>query len=460
MSDFGYKTIDGSFRDLSGSVFYKDGVIYRQVNSIYKNNYDFLISSGLYKKLTGATLLIAHSETGIPGVNKGPTCKIIRPEKVPFISYPYEWCFSQLKDASLTILKIQKISLEFGMTLKDASAYNMQFIGNAPLLIDTLSFEIYRQGRPWAAYRQFCQHFLAPLTLMSKKDTRLNQLLRIYIDGIPLELTNKLLPPKTRFNLSLLTHLHLHAWFQRRFANKIINKDKKKMSKASLLFLIDNLISTIEGMKLKTDASGWADYYNKTSYAPESFEHKKKLVAKFLDEAGNGMVWDLGANTGLFSRIAADKGMETISFDNDVFCVEINYRQCVKDNEKKILPLYLDLANPTPAIGWENKERLSLLERGPAKTVLALALIHHLAISNNLPLKNIAKFFSQICEYLIIEFIPKQDPQVERLFSSREDIFPDYDRYHFEDEFAKFFQINSSEAITGSQRTLYLMRKK
>ena len=179
-----------------------------------------------------------------------------------------------------------------------------------------------------------------------------------------------------------------------------------------------------------------------------------------LDKINAKSVWDLGANVGIFSRIASDRGIQTISFDIDPAAVEKNYLECVERNEANILPLLLDLTNPSPGIGWQNQERTSLLERGPAETVLALALIHHLAISNNLPFGKIANFLSRICSSLIIEFIPKSDSQVQKLLSTREDIFPNYTQGNFENGFKDFFKIQSSVKIKDSQRTLYLMERK
>jgi len=196
------KVLPSSFRDPSGFLFLRDGFIYRQVNTIYRENYDYLISSNLYKTLVDAELLIPHHEVDIKKARSDEIYKVIKPELILFISYPYEWCFSQLKDAALTTLEIQKKSLDFGISLKDCSAYNIQFRKGKPIFIDTLSFERYHQGKPWVAYRQFCQHFLAPLALMSYKDIRLNQLFRVYIDGPPLDLTSSLLPFRTRFRIS------------------------------------------------------------------------------------------------------------------------------------------------------------------------------------------------------------------------------------------------------------------
>ncbi|NIO68158.1 MAG: SAM-dependent methyltransferase, partial [Anaerolineae bacterium] len=204
----------------------------------------------------------------------------------------------------------------------------------------------------------------------------------------------------------------------------------------------------------------WADYYQDDSYDSVGIEYKKQLVADFLDEAAPKTVWDLGSNIGLFSRIAANKGVQTISWDMDPGCVDINHRQVVTNGETNLLPLVLDLTNPSPAMGWENRERMSILERGPADTVLALALVHHLAISNNVPLDRIADLLAKLCRWLIIEFVPKSDPKVQRLLSMREDIFPNYTRQGFENEFGRLFEIKRSEQIRNSQRILYLMERR
>ncbi len=452
--------ISGSFRDPSGFLYHKDGVIYRQVNNVYMDNYDHLINSGLYKILTSRKLLIQHKEVDAKGPEPEKAYKIIKPDPIPFISYPYEWCFSQLKDAALTTLKIQKIAMEFGMTLKDCSAYNIQFKGGKPVFIDTLSFEKYIEGQSWNAYRQACQHFLAPLSLMRYRDIRLSQLFRIYLDGIPLDLASSLLPSYTIFNIPILSHIHLHAKSQSIFADKKVNINSHKISRFSFLGLIDNLENAVKKMKYRATGTEWADYYKDTNYSKEALEHKKDIISKMLTETRTNILWDLGANDGLFSRIASGQGIYTISFDIDNASVEKNYLASVRNNETSILPLLLDLTNPSPAIGWENRERISLINRGPADTVFALALIHHLAISNNLPFFKIVNFYSSICRWLIIEFIPKDDSQVQRLLSTRKDIFTDYDKKNFEKEFSKDFKIIRIEKIKNSKRLLYFMRKK
>lgn len=451
--------LPGSFRDPSGFLFQRGATLCRQVNITYKEAYDRLMQSGLYQALVDAGLLLPHEETDIEAPRPELAYRIIQPEPIPFISYPYSWCFSQLKDAALTTIHFQKTCLDFGMSLKDCSAYNIQFRNGRPIFIDTLSFEQYREGEPWVAYRQFCQHFLAPLALMASRDIRLNQLLRIYIDGVPLDLASSLLPFRTRLTFSLLSHIHLHAQSQKRFAKRHVDVGKYTISRSSLLGFIDNLESTVKKLEWKPRGTPWAEYDENASYSPEAFLHKKQLVDAYLGRIKPALVWDLGANAGAFSRLASARGIPTISFDIDPAAVEKNYLECRATGETRILPLVLDLTNPSPAIGWNNEERMSLGERGPTETILALALIHHLAISNNVPLSHIAQYLADLCRSLIVEFVPKTDARVQGLLASRRDIFPGYTQQAFEADFGRHFTIEDSSNIRNSQRILYLMRR-
>jgi len=418
------------------------------------------MDSGLYAKLVKAGLLIPHVEVDQAGAENELAYKVIQPELVPFISYPYEWSFSQLKDAALATLSIQKRALKMDMSLKDASAYNIQFVRGKAALIDTLSFEIYKEGEPWIAYRQFCQHFLAPLALMCYRDVRLSQLLRIYIDGVPLDLASKLLPAKTKLKFGLLTHLHIHAGAQKRYSDRAVSPRKGGMSREAMQGLIESLENTIRKLSWQPKGTEWGAYYEATNYSSPAFEHKKNLVREWSSQLKPALIWDLGGNTGVFSREAASGGAFTVSFDIDPAAVEQNYQVVKKNKEQNILPLLLDLTNPSPAIGWDHAERDSFSQRGPANMGLALAVIHHLAISNNVPLPQLADFFASKCRTLVIEFVPKSDSQVQKLLASREDIFPNYTREGFEAAFSTRFNTEKMELIHDSERTLYMMERR
>ncbi len=448
-----------SFRDPSGFVFAENGKIFRQINLSYKNEYDKLMGSGLYKELADKGLLVRHKEVSHSTVGK-EAYKVIQPQKIDFISYPYEWSFSQFKDAALLTLEIQKIAMKHGMSLKDASAFNVQFDKGKPVFIDTLSFEIVN-SKPWVAYKQYCQHFLAPLSLMAYTDVALANLLRAKIDGIPLELTAKLLPKHTKLKFGLATHIHLHARSQQKHASSTKGSiETKTISENALKGIVSNLLSTTKKLKWKHDSTEWGEYYTFTNYNDKSFTEKKKIIENYIEKTNPKSVWDLGANNGLFSRIASDKGILTVAFDIDPVAVEANYQQVKRNREEFILPILMDLTNPGPALGWAHKERDSLEQRGPADMVFSLALIHHMAISNNLPLTLVADYFAQLGKYLIIEFVPKGDSQVNILLATRKDIFPNYNEKGFEEAFKTRYNVIQKARIKGSKRTLYLMKKK
>ncbi len=455
------EAISGSFRDPSGFLYIRNSMMYRQINLCYQADYDALISSGLYQQLVKKGYLIAHEEVAETGCND-EVYKVIKPERLAFISYPYEWCFSQLQDAALLTLEIQRMALLKDLSLKDASAYNIQFHQGLPVFIDTLSFERLVPDQPWVAYRQFCQHFLAPLALMAKTDVSLNQLFTTNIDGAPLGLASKLLPLKSRISWGLGVHIHLHAKSQAKNANKDIHQIQKKMhfSKNAFLALIDSLKSTIEKLEWQPAGTEWYDYYEENNnYEKNSLIQKDILVEEFMQKNPAHITWDFGANTGRFSRIAAKYSDIVCAWDIDPACVEINYRQSKALQEKTLLSLLLNLTTPTPAIGWNNNERMSLGERGPVDMILALGLIHHLAISNNLPLRHIASFLAGLSQRVILEFVPKEDSQVKKLLQNREDIFPQYHQQGFEDVFKEFFVIEAVKPIPDTHRTLYLLRR-
>lgn len=453
------REIAASFRDPSGFMFHKDGVLYRQINQQYRDDYLQLMNSGLYETLVDKRLLIPHMDAPIPAPAPDLAFKIIQPEPVHFISYPYEWSFNQLKDAALTTLRIQKIAVKYAMSLKDSSAYNIQFHKGRPVLIDTLSFENYQAGKPWSAYRQFCQHFLAPLSIMAYLDYRLSGLLKSNIDGLPLDLASRLLPLRTRFNPSLLFHIHLHASSQRRYAGKKPDT-RRSVSESAFLGLIESLQSSVRRLKYSGRDAGWSGYYQEEhSYTSSGLEHKKELVQEYLSFIQPKSVWDLGANTGLHSRLACNAGANTIAFDFDPVAVDLNYQEVKASGETTLLPLVQDLTNPSPAIGWQSRERSSLFDRADADTILALALVHHIAIGNNVPLDQLGEFFQRLARWLIVEFIPKEDPQVQRLLIAREDIFPDYTVEGFERAFSNYFSIHRAGTIQESARRLYLMER-
>jgi cyclopropane fatty-acyl-phospholipid synthase-like methyltransferase len=455
----GWQVVAGSFRDPSGFVYTRNGTLFRQVNHAFRPQFEAFLASGLCDELVRDGLLVPHEQVGLEHSATDEAFAVLRPERIGFVSYPYEWSFGQLQDAALLTLELQARALERGFTLRDSSAYNVQFQGGRPVFIDTLSFEPLVEGQAWSAYKQFCEHFLLPLALMSIRDIRCGTLLRSYLDGVPLDLGSRLLPQRTWLRPAVLLHIHLHALAQRRYAGSSVSTAARgrRMTRKALLRLAQNLTSTVRQLSWDPSGTEWADYTQDNTYSAAAARSKRDLIVGHLRRAGAGTVWDLGANTGEYSRAALEVAAQVIAFDLDPAAVERNYRRVRAEGQAGLLPLVLDLTNPSPSQGWGGHERLSLEQRGPADAVLALALIHHLAIGHNLPLERIASYLRRLGRTLLIEFVPKDDPQVRRLLLSRPDIFPQYTRDGFEKAFSRYFTIDSAEPIQDSERWLYSM---
>lgn len=445
-----------SFRDPDGFVFEREGLLLRQVNRSYAEEYDQLMASGLYEKLVAEKLLVAHEEVSTERAVNGDAYKVIRPQKIPFISYPYEWCTEQLRQAALLTLSVQRLALEHGMSLKDASAFNVQFFGSRPVFIDTLSFARHEYGVPWHGYRQFCQHFLAPLTLAAHFDGRLNKLSLPFGDGVPLDLASSMLPWQSWLHVPTVLHIHMQAKLQQAIGQSPAAKDTKhKLDSKALKAIVEDLSKQVESLPRKVKGKGWVQYYDDNNYSPEAAAEKLRLVEAALAEMDGGVVWDLGANTGRFSRLAAWHGLTTIAFDQDEMCVSELFVDGFKMKDERCLPLVLDLANPTPASGWQHSEHLSLQERGRADCVLALALVHHLLITCEVSMDRVAEFFAAISRRLICEFVSAEDSQVKRMLSGMKRSFHPIDQQLFERELSRFFEIKAKHRLPNSERWLY-----
>jgi ribosomal protein L11 methylase PrmA len=451
----------GSFRDPGGFVYRRDGVLLRQVGESLAGDWEAFVASGLATRLVDQGRLIRWEPAPIEDAASADARIVLRPEPLEFISYPYEWTFGQLRDAALLTLDIQLEAMTAGWTLRDASAYNVQFRDGRPVLIDLLSLEPLEDGAPWVAYRQFCEHFLAPLALMARRDIRLGRLLRADPDGIPLDLAKELLPWRSRLNFGLLSHLYLHAAAQSRHQ---ANEDEgaaargARISATRLRALVENLRKTVAGLRWTPGGTEWADYADNTSYTDRATAAKERLVGEYVTAAGGQRVWDLGANTGRYSRIAADAGRTVLAFDIDPAAAERNYRTLAAEGRHDILPLVMDLANPSPGIGWAGGERRSLLDRANADVTLSLALVHHLAISRNVPLEMFIDLLADLAPVAIVEFVPKEDPMVQRLLAARRDVFPRYTLEGFRDAATTRFSIAAETPIEESGRTLFLLR--
>lgn len=448
-----------SFRDPSGFIFWRDGRLFRQIEPSYAEHWEQLNASGLLDELVKDGLLVPHEVFPAgEGISESAVA-VLAPERLPLLSHPYEWSFSQLKEAALLTMEIQVRALKRGWILKDASAYNVQFRRGQALFIDTLSFEPWDVGAPWVAYGQFCRHFLAPLALASYVDPRCIALLRNHVDGIPLDLAAAMMPRKAKWNMGLTMHLFAHA---RAVQNAGSGAAKSgKMSETATLALMGNLEATVMKLALPPQKTTWGEYYGDTNYLAEAMEAKGRLVADLVDrvQPKPHLAWDLGANDARFSMTLAERGIPTVAWDMDVMAVEHAFHRA-KAAGKEMLPLVLDLTNPSPRIGWANEERASFLDRGPADLVTALALVHHLAIGNNVPLPMVAAFMARAGRWVIIEWVPKSDSQVQRMLSSRRDVFHDYQEEAFSAAMSDHFETVQRQPIPGSERVLYLFRRR
>ena len=444
-------------------MYKKNNVFYRQINQSFRGHYEYLISSGLYDELVETNQLIPHNEIFDDYLTQDGY-KIILPSQLSFTNFSYCWSFSMLKDAALLTLNIQKTALKYGMTLKDANSFNIQFIGNVPIFIDSLSFEKYEESSSWNAYGQFCRHFLAPLSLMCYTDISLNSLLISNLDGIPIDLATKILPFRSKFNIGLYVHLFLHNKSLKHFQNstyRTTERSTKKGNKNDIIKIVDHLISTIQGLTWKAENTTWDGYYDKW-VEEEYLTTKKNKVQILLDKIiSKNTLLDLGANDGTFSLLASKSFKSVLSFDIDPACVEQNYLLSKRNKIQNLLPLIVDFTSPTPAIGWNNQERSSILDCiGKVDAVMALAVIHHLCIGKNIPLFHLATFFAKHCEVLIIEFVPKSDEKVKMLLQSREDIFDTYSLESFIEIFSNYFNILQKITLLPTDRVLFLMSKK
>lgn len=445
-----------SFRDPSGCVIVEPDRVIRWVDESYREHYDAFHESPVSKRLREKGWLLDYREIEPPeGVYRA-----LESEKVPFVSYPYEWSFSQWKEAALLTLEIQSLLLEHDFVLKDATPFNVQFLGARPIFIDLLSFEVLEEGAPWGAYRQFCESFLAPLLLMAYVDLGLGALLRVHLDGVPLRLCSKLLPFRAKIRPLIYLHMVLHG---RLGSSESVPSEeagrRRSIGKASLQSIARQLRSVVAKLEPQGGDSLWSSYYEAhLNYTDEGFLHKKRVLEGVLDGIRPDVVWDFGCNTGVFSEMCADRGAYVVAFDSDPLCIEELYTSLRRDGGETILPLLVDLANPPAGLGWANRERKTLLDRGSADLTLALGLVHHLRLTHNVPFELQADLFSRCGSRLLVEFVPAEDEMTRTLARHKPGLLEGYTEERFLEAFEEFFEVEQRVRVTGSRRTLFLLR--
>ncbi len=447
-----------SYRDPSGFIFKHEGKFYRQVNKYYAEDYELFTKSGLYSLLAGSKKILSHTELNSNFTGSEAWYKTLLPEQLQFISYPYEWCFLQWKDAALLTLDVLQTSIKYGMILKDATPFNVQFSNGKPVFIDTLSFEKYDESKPWIAYRQFIECFIGPLLLAKYNSPELLKMSQLYPDGIPLKIISKLLPAKTLFNANIFLHIKLPGFLNTQ-PGKSAGKEPA-FTKQKLVNIISNLQSFVQSLSLSSTITKWNNYYNETILSQEYAKAKLAIIETWLKDLPGNTVLDLGTNTGMFAEAAAAAGKAVIAADGDTACIDQLYNVIKTKKQTTILPLCIDVTNPSAAIGWANAERASFTERAKTDILMALALVHHLAIGKNISFEQIANMFAQIAPTLIIEFVPKEDDKVQLLLQNRKDIFNNYTEQGFLAAMQQKFTVVRKEIVPGTGRVLFLMQIK
>lgn len=450
---------EASFRDPSGHLFYDNGVLKRRVYPIYFKQYQALKTAGIFETLSRKRLLIPHTETAISKEEI-----ILTPQEIPFITNPYEWSFEQYKQAALLTLKIQKYALTKGFILKDASAYNVTMYQGAPIFIDTLSFDFYEQDTPWRAYQQFITHFFGPLVLAKYHGSDILKMMQMHIDGIPVKLIASLLPSKSKLSSTLYTNIHLLAKMESKYKDDYQAETKvAKLSLKAQNNILDNLYDYIKNLQ-SNEATEWGDYYTKTNYDETAFQAKKELIKSWVAPLNAHRIIDIGGNDGTFAR-ALDSQAHLIVTDIDAQAVAQNYVKTQQNKEHNMLAFVCDVLQPAPGIGFNNTERHSLLHRlqnyAPDVT-MALALIHHITLSGNVPFEKTASFFASFSKHLVIEFPKREDSWVHSLLVRKREFMNHFDFYNeanFEEGFKKYFTLQKKETIAGTSRILYFFKK-
>ena len=460
MTDLPYEP--GSFRDRTARVFYYNGSVFRGLNQHAWHEWERLLSTSFFSRAVAEGKIVATEQANpseLPKLAENFGQRVLKHETIPFVSYPYEWPFGMLKDAALLQLELLASSIEEGMILKDSSSFNVQWVGTRPIFIDIPSFKTLSEGEPWVGYRQFCQLFLYPLFLQAYKNISFQSWLRGNLDGIEPEQCQRLMSFRDYFRRGIFSHVFLQAKAQSQFAqtNRDIRNDLRKAGFDVRLIKanIKNLQNLVKQLEWKQEQSTWSDYTRNNSYDSDDSEKKVSFVTSSIGSRDWNFVWDLGCNTGNFSRIAAERARHVIALDADQLAVERFYQTLKSEERSKILPLVCNIADPSPNLGWRGLERKELMKRGKPDLVLCLALIHHLVLTANIPLKEFIEWLSELDSDLIIEFVTKQDPMVRRLLRNKDDIYKDYKQEYFERCLSARFSIVRQETFNSGTRIIY-----
>ena len=456
----------GSFRDPESRVFYAGDSVYRALSPEGLEDFRALEESGLFSRAMedGRLVRTEHADTAaVPGLLAKETAGVLRHELIPYVSYPYEWTFSMLKDAALLQLDLLLAALDEDLVLKDSTPYNVQWRGARPVFVDLGSFERLREGEPWVGYRQFCMLFLYPLVLQAVKDVGFQPWLRGSIDGIPTTDMAGLLSFRDRFRRGLFTNVFLHARLERRYADRAgeVKRDVKKagMRKEIVVANVRRMQKLVRRLDWSPPEGVWVAYGEQNTYTDDDARRKDEFVREVARSRDWNLAWDVGCNNGRYSRIAAEGARYVVAIDADQGPVELLYRTLRDEGNEKILPLTMNAADPSPGLGWRGLERKAPADRGKPDLVLALALVHHLSIAANVPVKEVVDWLASLEASLVVEFPTREYPMVQKLLApKREGLHPDYERGFFERCLNDAFEVERSEVLQSGTRVLYFAR--
>jgi SAM-dependent methyltransferase len=455
----------GSFRDPAGRVVRMDGEIYRAVDSRFASLWERVAGEGLVRELTSRSLLVETEpvppdseaarrlRAGLPGYSS-----FLRHRRVPVLTYPYEWSLSMLADAASATLEVEESLVRRGYTLKDASAFNVQFVGSRPVFVDVTSVEPHRRKDVWVAMHQFERMFLYPLLLRKYRGIDHKGYFLSHIDGMDLAGMRAVFRGLSAFRPGLLASVGLPSLLSGR-ARADRDRLKGRLAEEGgdpevLLFRLGRLRARIERLGRSCPRGHWKDYARTNSYSEEAERQKVEFVRDVLSAARPASVLDLGCNTGRYSRLAAESGARVVAVDQDHDCVDLLYREA-KAARLDILPVWSDLSNPSPGLGFRNRERAPLLERVRSEAVFALALVHHLLVSSRIPLEEIRDLFHALAaKSLVVEFVEPADPMFQELLGFRENLYGDLTVERFEAVFAERFRLVRRVSLYGARRTL------
>ncbi len=449
----------GSFRDPESRVFYAGDEVYRALSADGLSDFEALRATGLLDDERVVRTETAEHTAALRGLLVHEPAGVLRHERIPFVSYPYEWTFSMLKDAALLQLDLLLSSLEHDLVLKDATPYNVQFKGARPVFVDIGSFERLREGEAWVGYRQFCMLYLYPLLLQSVKDVPFHPWLRGSIDGITPTQMRSLMSFRDRFRKGMFTNVFLHARLEARYADRPdqVKKEVRRVFKKELFVAnVRKMRKLVDRLEWNPPEGVWTAYGERNSYTDDDAARKDEFVREVATSREWKLVWDIGANNGRYSRIAAEGAKHVVAVDADQGPVELLYRDLRGEGNEQILTLTMNLADPSPGLGWRGLERRSMPDRGKPDLVLALALIHHVAIAANVPVKEFVDWLASLGSALVIEFPTREDPMVKKLLAPKRDgLHPDYELGFFERTLKEAFEVERSERIESGTRILY-----